>query len=238
MTRLLGVLVGLITAILCWLAFPSSAGALVPAHPHATYTYDAPVYDAAGNDSVQERGPPGLAVARTTYDAVGLRSHGASARPDGPARGVTTIYTHLAPLVQVAQTSTTTGDRVVVAHGDLSSFQRSVSAANAGTRLGWGTGDDIYALTKAGNKPAWSTVRGRFWKNEAANPQINNWSAANLDRMSRGLAPQRYNRAKGGLESMELSHEPIPYCDGGTSPLPRWPQDHAAVDWPHARDSS
>ena len=103
-------------------------------------------------------------------------------------------------------------------------------AANAGTKLGWSTGDDIYALTKAGNKPAWSTVRGRFWKNEAANPQIDNWSASNLDRMKRGLAPQRYNRDKGGLESMELIHEPIPYRDGGTSVVPRWPQDHATVD--------
>jgi len=103
-------------------------------------------------------------------------------------------------------------------------------AANAGTKLGWSSGDDIYSLTKAGNTPAWSTVRGRFWKNEAANPQVDSWSASNLDRMKRGLAPQRYNRDKGGLESMELSHEPIPYRDGGTSVIPRWPQDHANVD--------
>ena len=64
-------------------------------------------------------------------------------------------------------------------------------------------------------------MRGRFWKNEAANPQIDsNWSQANLDRMSRGLAPQRYNADKGGMESMELSHEPIPYRDGGTNVVP------------------
>lgn len=104
------------------------------------------------------------------------------------------------------------------------------TAATAGSRLGWSTGQDINALTKAGDAPAWSTVRGRFWKNEAAKPQIDNWSAANLDRMRRGLAPQRYNRDKGGLESMELSHEPIPYRDGGTNVVPRWPQDHANVD--------
>lgn len=42
--------------------------------------------------------------------------------------------------------------------------------------------------------------------------------------------PQRYNRDKGGLESMELSHEPIPYRDGGKNVIPRWPQDHANVD--------
>ncbi len=102
-------------------------------------------------------------------------------------------------------------------------------AANTAAR-GWSVGDDIYSLTKAGNKPAWSTVRGRFWKSEAANPQIDNWSPANMERMKRGLAPQRYNRDKGGIESMELSHEPIPFRDGGTAVVPRWPQDHAAVD--------
>jgi hypothetical protein len=48
--------------------------------------------------------------------------------------------------------------------------------------------------------------------------------------MSRGLAPQRDNRDKGGMESMGLSHEPSPYRDGGTAVIPRWPQDHAAVD--------
>ena len=48
--------------------------------------------------------------------------------------------------------------------------------------------------------------------------------------MRKGRAPQRYNADKGGMESMELSHEPIPFRDGGTKFVPRWPQDHAAVD--------
>jgi hypothetical protein len=45
-----------------------------------------------------------------------------------------------------------------------------------------------------------------------------------------GAPPQRFNPDKGGMESMELSHEPIPFRNGGTSFVPRWPQDHAAVD--------
>lgn len=56
------------------------------------------------------------------------------------------------------------------------------------------------------------------------------YGSENLDRMSKGLAPQRYNADKGGVESMELSHEPIPARDGGKDFVPRWPQDHAAVD--------
>ena len=97
-------------------------------------------------------------------------------------------------------------------------------------RAGWSVGDDIYSLTAAGNRPSWSTVRARFWKNEAANPQYGTWTEAQLARMSTGRAPMRYNPDKGGWESMELSHEPVPFRDGGTTFVPRWPQDHAAVD--------
>lgn len=103
-------------------------------------------------------------------------------------------------------------------------------AANAAPKVGWGVGDDIYSLTKAGNTPAWSTVRARFWKNEATNPRYGSWTDDQLARMRTGRAPQRYNQDKGGMESMDLSHEPIPYRDGGTAIIPRWPQDHAAVD--------
>jgi RHS repeat-associated protein len=96
---------------------------------------------------------------------------------------------------------------------------------------GWRVGDDVYTATKAGNSPAWSTVRGRFWKNTAADPKLaGQWDEANLARMQSGRAPQRFNPDKGGMESMELSHEPIPFRDGGAEFVPRWPQDHAAVD--------
>lgn len=93
----------------------------------------------------------------------------------------------------------------------------------------WQVGDSHNAPTAAGN-PSWSTVRARFWKNEAAEPQYGQWSAAQTERMATGRAPQRYNPDKGDMESMELSHEPIPLRDGGTDVVPRWPQDHAAVD--------
>ncbi len=104
------------------------------------------------------------------------------------------------------------------------------TAANTASRAGWSVGDDIYSATRAGNSPSWSTVRARFWKNEAANPQYGTWTDEQLARMSSGRAPQRYNPDKGGLESMDLSHEPVPFRDGGTTVVPRWPQDHAAVD--------
>jgi hypothetical protein len=84
---------------------------------------------------------------------------------------------------------------------------------------------------EGGDDPAWSTVRGRYWKNVAEDPRAAaQWDAENLARMRSGRAPQRFNPDKGGLESMELSHEPIPGGDGGRGLVPRWPQDHAAVD--------
>ena len=59
---------------------------------------------------------------------------------------------------------------------------------------------------------------------------VDMYGAENIERMKSGLAPQRYNPDKGGMESMELSHEPIPAREGGTEVVPRWSQDHAKID--------
>ena len=64
---------------------------------------------------------------------------------------------------------------------------------------GWRVGDDIRNLTSAGNKPSWSTVRQRFWKNEAHfHPEL---YPDDLERMKKGLAPI----GEDGF-SMELHH--------------------------------
>jgi RHS repeat-associated protein len=111
---------------------------------------------------------------------------------------------------------------------EQSLLQRTLSGTG---RAGWRVGDDIYTPTASGKAPAWSTVQGRYWKNEAAKSgAAARWGDSNAARMARGRAPQRYNADKGGMESMELSHEPIPRRDGGLQFVPRWPQDHAAVD--------
>jgi filamentous hemagglutinin len=74
-------------------------------------------------------------------------------------------------------------------------------------------------------------VRARYWKNEAASPSTGtSWTTVQLKRMRRGAAPQRFNASKGGLESMDLSHEPVPARLGGRQVVARWPQDHAGVD--------
>jgi RHS repeat-associated protein len=93
-------------------------------------------------------------------------------------------------------------------------------------------GDNVLSNTPAGNFPSWSAQKQRYWKNQYASPD-RKWNTAQMDRMRRGLAPQRNNPDKptnGGIESMELSHEPIPQRDGGTAFAMRWPPDHARVD--------
>jgi hypothetical protein len=97
------------------------------------------------------------------------------------------------------------------------------------TVRGWKVGDPINNLTSAGNVPKWGSVRQRYWKNEGLS-QADNYGATNLERMKRGLAPQRVNPNTGRLESMELHHTPA-QRDGGLFDVQKvWPDEHAAID--------
>ena len=106
----------------------------------------------------------------------------------------------------------------------------NASEAVSDVRKGWKVGDDITNLTKAGKKPSWTTVRQRYWKNEAHfNPQ--NYTDDNLKLMKQGRAPLvQYN---GKLYPMELHHK-IPRHKGGSDAfenlLPLTPWEHAIID--------
>lgn len=90
-------------------------------------------------------------------------------------------------------------------------------------------GDSIENLTKAGNSPAWSTVRARYWKNAANDALEGEYSASNLARMQAGKPPLHDELGV----PMELNHI-IPRSQGGGHTLdnlePLWPWEHAAVD--------
>jgi hypothetical protein len=95
--------------------------------------------------------------------------------------------------------------------------------------IGWKVGDPITNLTSKGNVPKWTTVRQRFWKNEAL-LNSENYNSQNLLRMQKGLAPHRLNPVTGILESMELHHTP-PMRDGGLFEFIKvWPDEHALID--------
>ena len=97
-------------------------------------------------------------------------------------------------------------------------------------KVGWKVGDDITNLTKAGNAPSWSTVRQRYWKNEAFY-NASQYSADDLSRMTKGLAPQV--ELNGKLYSMELHHIQPRRCGGSnaySNLLQVTPWEHAEID--------
>jgi hypothetical protein len=94
----------------------------------------------------------------------------------------------------------------------------------------WQPGDPIYNPTSAGRAPSDRTVGRRFWQNEAKNPSRRDYTADDIARMKRALPPQRKNPKTGRMESMEMSHEPIPRRDQGPDMVPRWPNEHADLD--------
>jgi hypothetical protein len=72
--------------------------------------------------------------------------------------------------------------------------------------------------------------RRAAWKKLAEDPASPLTPAERAQIKARGWrGPQRYNEY-GELETMELSHEPVPLREGGSALVPRWPSEHAQVD--------
>ncbi|MGZ5428536.1 MAG: hypothetical protein ACXWFS_05960 [Thermoanaerobaculia bacterium] len=69
------------------------------------------------------------------------------------------------------------------------------------------------------------------WKRIAQDPNSPLAPEQRAQVQARGWrGPQRVNQDTGEMETMELSHEPIPRREGGSQVIPRWPDEHAAVD--------
>ena len=113
--------------------------------------------------------------------------------------------------------------------GAPSQLATNADAADT-AKVGWKVGDDITNLTKAGNIPSWSAVQQRYWKNEAFY-NASQYSASDLFRMTKGLAPQI--ELNGKLYSMELHHIQPRRCGGSnaySNLLPVTPWEHAEID--------
>ena len=108
--------------------------------------------------------------------------------------------------------------------------KKKVSSSKSSSKK-WKVGDSITKKTKNG-KPSWSTVRARYWKNEAAK-NGHKYSSRNLERMRKGKAPQRFNNKTGKYESRELHHKIPRRCGGSNSKRNLkqvWPEEHASID--------
>ena len=112
--------------------------------------------------------------------------------------------------------------RIADAVGDaadtIHDVQKATDAVGEAASKGWKVGDDISVPTRNGNDPAWSTVRQRYWKNEAANnptayTDSKLYTEDSLSRMHKGLAPKHYG-TDGKAYSMELHHKKA-RCEGG-----------------------
>lgn len=91
------------------------------------------------------------------------------------------FVTGMGEVVRVAKVSNKAIDAV-------DTVSDATKVAKKTTSVGWKVGDDITNLTKAGKSPSWTTVRSRYWKNEAHNnPTL--YLKNDLFRMSKGRAP-------------------------------------------------
>ena len=103
------------------------------------------------------------------------------------------FVTFLGEGVRAVRTSIKVADTVVDVADTVHDVDTTIyvlETANDARKVGWKVGDDISNLTKAGNEPSWTTVRQRYWKNQAfcENPLYNE---EDFVRMRKGLAPIR-----------------------------------------------
>ncbi|MBY0529261.1 MAG: hypothetical protein K2P51_03630, partial [Rhabdochlamydiaceae bacterium] len=104
-----------------------------------------------------------------------------------------------------------------------------IPASQTSSTIGWKLGDQINNRTIFGTVPKWSTVRRRYWKNQAyLHPE--NYKPKELERMKQGLAPQRINTKTGQAESKELHHDPAQRDGGLFDFIEVWPDEHALLD--------
>ena len=83
-------------------------------------------------------------------------------------------------------------------------------------------------MTKAGNEPSWSTVRSRYWKNEAYY-HADEYEPEDLAYMEKGHAPH-YPLIDVPMELYHIEGRNIPNANSPENLLKVWPWEHAEID--------
>ncbi len=182
----------------------------------------------------------GLSMAAVNYEQtgsnlmkLGVKTWTTIASGDAESRGILAGSTLvLAAEMYFAKGSGASGKAAKAAQAgnalERTALNGALEALDA-TKVGWKLGESIKNLTSTGNIPSWSTVRRRFWKNEAFS-NGGDYLSGELNRMKKGLAPQRKNRETGLMESKELHHDP-PQRSGGLFEFKAlWPDEHKIID--------
>ena len=113
--------------------------------------------------------------------------------------------------------------------GNIQAVIERIPKTQVSDTIGWKVGEPYNNRTLKGFEPKWTTVRQRYWKNRAiSHPE--EYGTANVERMKRGLAPQRPNPLTQEIESMELHHNPAQKNGGRYDFTELWPDEHAAID--------
>jgi RHS repeat-associated protein len=174
---------------------------------------------------------PGLAGAGAALDVGGLVLEGASLGTATP----------IVIPAEIVGTAAIAGGAAITTHGvvGLNNFmnlqtQQPASTENPnGERLR--DPDTGRYVSDPNNPPSPNTFtdaeRRAEWKRLAQDPNSPLTPDQRAQIEARGWrGPQRPNSDTGHLETMELSHEPVPLRQGGTQVIPRWPDEHAAID--------
>jgi hypothetical protein len=98
----------------------------------------------------------------------------------------------------------------------------------ASTFRRWKVGDAIDATTPNGSA-SWSTVRSRFWKNEAAAASTGQYTADNLARMRTGRPPL-HPALQVPMELHHIEGKNVPNPHRADNLLRVWPWEHAEID--------
>ena len=117
-----------------------------------------------------------------------------------------------------------------LAKGRLFKKSNASSVSKSADRAkGWKVGDPINNLTSAGKEPAWSTVKARYWKNEAHyNSKL--YSEANLKYMKGGNAPHYSKSIDVSKELHHINGRKIKDPHNKNNLLQVWPWEHADID--------
>lgn len=90
---------------------------------------------------------------------------------------------------------------------------------------GWAPGDSIFAPTADEMPPDETTISARFWRATVTLMAGSQWYGdEGIDRMTRGLPPQRRNRRTGHVETLDIGA--VPTVDGTQAARPHWPDEH------------
>ena len=105
---------------------------------------------------------------------------------------------------------------------------KKITDSNNTSNKGWHVGDPIDNLTAKGNKPTWSTVRSRYWKNEAYyNSEL--YTESNLELMRKGYAP-RHSEIDVPMELHHKNGRNIPNANSDENLEKLWPWEHSDKD--------